>query len=146
MGNRAIITLEDRNGASHPVALYLHWHGGLESVLAFVTFTWNTFPRGHEDMFTFHARLCQVIGNFFPDGLSLYALPLAHAGDWSTQHGIFHFSLSVSGPRLVGRDYYVERAKSHPYWTGTRTIFHLIAEKTPATNTAPYQLSPPPTP
>lgn len=44
MGNRAIITLESAEGLIHPVATYVHWNGGLESVLAFVTFTWETFP------------------------------------------------------------------------------------------------------
>lgn len=43
MGNRAVITLEDHHHCQHPVALYVHWHGGLESALAFVQYTWDVF-------------------------------------------------------------------------------------------------------
>lgn len=132
MGNRAIITLEDDHGTRHPVALYVHWNGGLESTLAFVQYTWERFARGRDDLFTFQARLCQVIGNFFPDGLSLYGLPLAKAQDWATQNGIWHFRIGRNGITLPDAPERLEQIRQHPYWTQTPNILETIMKHMPA--------------
>lgn len=133
MGNRAIITMEDHHGHCHPVALYVHWHGGLESVLAFMQFTWDAFDCGRDDLFTFHARLCQVIGNFFGDGLSLYGDRLSQADSWASgcNHGRFHFRVGPQGVTLPGREDAVEEAKRHRYWVGEHTIQDIIREAMP---------------
>ena len=134
MGNRAIITLEDHQGVQHPVALYVHWNGGLESVYAFIQYTWETFPRAHADLFTFHARLCQVLGNFFCDGLSLYGHPLDKADTWAEgcDNGRFHFTIGKANFELKGRADEVEAAKQHKYWTEERNIFATIKDAMPA--------------
>ena len=66
MGNRALIKAkgEERNG------LYLHWNGGIDSVTAFLTYCELQGFRGFPDYYAL-ARLAQVTGNFFPDGLSV---------------------------------------------------------------------------
>lgn len=132
MGNRGIITLEDSKGHKHPVALYLHWNGGLESILGFMQFTWDTFERGRDDMWTFQARLCQVVGNFFPDGLSLYGMARRSSTKWGAENGIFHFRVDGTGVHLVNRPDEVEDAKRHEYWTSEKTILDGIREHMPA--------------
>lgn|GEM_PF-5647803 len=132
MGNRAIITLEDDSARKHPVALYLHWNGGLESVLAFVTYAWDNFERGHDDVYTFHARLCQTIGNYFPDGLSLYGYPLSHAQNMSVDNGIFHFRIGKDSFELLHRADEVPSASQHAYWTESPSIFDSIRQNMPA--------------
>ncbi|MBA2124910.1 hypothetical protein DLM45_01550 [Hyphomicrobium methylovorum] len=133
MGNRCILTLENDKGEQHPVALYLHWNGGLESVLAFIQYTWDTYPRGHGDLFTFHARLCQVLGNFFPDGMCLYGHPLENADGWAEgcDNGRFHFTIGAKAFELKGRAAEVEQAKLHKYWTEERNIFASIKDAMP---------------
>jgi len=62
MGNRAVIQFEDGTG------IYLHWNGGVESVLAFLD-TAKHFKLRQDDYG--QARLIQIIGNFFGGSLSL---------------------------------------------------------------------------
>jgi hypothetical protein len=133
MGNRAIITLENQHGKKHPIGLYVHWHGGLESVLAFMMYTWDTYDRGRDDVFTFHARLCQVLGNFFPDGLSLYGYPLREVRSVAAgcDNGHFHFRVTPGGVFLQERADEVEAAKTNDYWTRPHTIFDSIKAAMP---------------
>ncbi|MEQ1714441.1 MAG: hypothetical protein ABL907_00420 [Hyphomicrobium sp.] len=133
MGNRAIITFENHHSKQHPVALYVHWNGGLESVLAFVSYTWDTFERGHGDMYTFHARLCQVLGNFFPDGLSFYGIPLRDVHKWvdGCDNGRFHFRVGEHEITLPGRDTECASARVHAYWTNPHSIFDSIRQAMP---------------
>jgi len=136
MGNRAIISLEDANGKPHPAEIYVHWNGGLESVLAFIKITWDHFDRTHDDVYTFHARLCQVIGNFFREGLSLYGYPYNPNVDLTcADNGRFHFRIDAHGYHLLNRDpSELEGAKDHKYWKpapGTETIFDTINRNMP---------------
>lgn len=133
MGNRAIITLEDAKGKTHPVALYVHWHGGLESVLAFIEYTWETFERGRDDLYTFHARLCQVIGNFFPDGLSMYGLPLRQADKWAgnCDNGRHHFRIAPEGFSYVTAPDIIADARTHAYWTRPQPLKATIHSAMP---------------
>jgi hypothetical protein len=133
MGNRAIITLENDQGQQHPVAVYVHWNGGLESVLAFIQYTWETFDRGRDDLFTFHVRLCHVLGNFFPDGLSLYGYPLDMADECAEgcDNGRFHFTIGKHGFDLKGRADEVAAARKHKYWSDERNIFATIKDAMP---------------
>lgn len=136
MGNRAVITLENHKGEKHPVALYVHWHGGLESTLAFVEYTWATFDRGRDDLFTFHARLCQVIGNLFCDGLSLCGYPLEEADSVADgcDNGRFHFMIGPKGVSLPGREAEVAEARRHEYWTREITLHEIIKRTMPRRN------------
>ena len=66
MGNRTVITTEDKQ-----VGVYLHWCGEPESVQAFLDVcNYFEFRKPEEDSYGF-ARLCQVIANYFFDGLSV---------------------------------------------------------------------------
>lgn len=133
MGNRAVITLESHKGEKHPVALYVHWHGGLESTLAFMEYTWATFERGRDDIFTFHARLCQVIGNFFPDGLSLYGHPFHEADGWAEgcDNGRVHFVVGPDGVSVPGREAEVVEARQHEYWTREHSLHAVLKAAMP---------------
>ncbi len=128
MGNRCTITFEDDNQQQHPVCLYLQWNGGLESVLAFVSYTWDAFERGRGDLYTFHARFCQVLGNYFPDGLCLYGHPEAEAGEWSTDNGHWHFRIGNDSFTLLNRADEIPTAKAHHYWTDSPSIFDTIKD------------------
>lgn len=133
MGNRAVITLEDHHHCQHPVALYVHWHGGLESALAFVQYTWDVFERGRDDLYTFHARLCQVIGNFFPDGLSLYAHPLEDADDVASgcDNGRWHFRVGPKGVSYPKDPQALDAARQHAYWTREHSIQSILKRAMP---------------
>lgn len=66
MGNRAVITTEDKN-----IGVYVHWNGGRESVETFLEYCKLKGYRCPEYDDYGWARLCQVIGNFFGGALSL---------------------------------------------------------------------------
>lgn len=66
MGNRAVITTEDRR-----IGIYLHWNGGRDSVNAFLAYCNLKGYRCPELDNYGWARLCQVIGNFFPGDSSV---------------------------------------------------------------------------
>jgi len=66
MGNRAVITTRDKQ-----LGVYLHWNGGRNSVEAFLLYCKLKGFRSPETDCYGWARLCQVIGNFFGDGLSV---------------------------------------------------------------------------
>lgn len=75
MGNRAIVVFKD--GTEYSQAVYLHWNGGAESVMAFV----HEMQRRNWIRTDYAAaRFCQVVGEYFTgieeseypdDGLSL---------------------------------------------------------------------------
>lgn len=66
MGNRAVITTEVKD-----LGVYLHWNGGRNSIEGFLLYCKLKGYRCPEDDCYGWARLCQVIGNFFRDGLSV---------------------------------------------------------------------------
>ena len=69
MGNRAVIATSEKLSAP---AIYLHWNGGKESVLAFLEVAQKLGVRDPvADDSYFLARLGQIIGNFFGGTLSV---------------------------------------------------------------------------
>ncbi len=64
MGNRAVITFEQKP-TPQSVGIYLHWNGGPESVLGFLTVADKYGVRGAEDAPYELARVVQIIANFF---------------------------------------------------------------------------------
>lgn len=71
MGNRAVIT--DREGR---IGVYLHWNGGRDSVAAFLAYAkMKGYRRPEKDDYGW-ARLCQIVCNFFPDGMCVGVGPL----------------------------------------------------------------------
>lgn len=138
MGNRAIVTIEDKEEYTHPIALYLHWNGGLESVLAFIEYT-NTLFTNTNSIYDYHTRLCQVLRNFFPDGYCIYAHPQENAKDFTCDNGHFHFRIQsrvalISHNGIRDRDYLadlIKQARNHEYWKSDHTIFDSIKENMP---------------
>lgn len=68
MGNRALLTTKDYPDLS----IYLHWHGGPESILAFLEASKQLGIRdAEEDSSYFMARLTQIIANTIGGRLSI---------------------------------------------------------------------------
>ena len=59
MGNRAVIEFTDT-----PIAIYLHWNGGRNSVEAFLQVARDLRVRTNDPAYRM-ARLTQIIGNYF---------------------------------------------------------------------------------
>lgn len=133
MGNRAIITLEDENNTLHPVALYVQWNGGLESIEAFLQVAWEA-PRNSNSIYDFHISLCQLLRNYWPDGYCLYGYPCEDAIKWgeSCDNGHYRYRFYQSkAPKLVrwtdkpkGMKLAecTAKARQHEYWTVTDNI------------------------
>ena len=67
MGNRAVIKIEGES-----TGIYLHWNGGVESVLGFLKAAKDLGVRDPKgDPSYCLARLTQIIGNFFGGTLSI---------------------------------------------------------------------------
>ncbi len=66
MGNRCVITTKE-----HKIGVYLHWNGGPNDVASFLHYCKLAKYRTPETDCYGWARLCQVIGNYFDDGLSI---------------------------------------------------------------------------
>lgn len=96
MGNRAVITFSESRSTG--VGIYLHWNGGLESVLAFLD---AAKARGFRDPASdpsyAMARLCGLIHEFFGvrDSCSLGVglLSALHTDNWD------------NGVYVVGKDW-----------------------------------------
>ena len=142
MGNRAIITVEDEDKREHPVALYVHWNGGLESVEAFMQVAWEA-PRNSNSLYDFHISLCTLLRNYWPDGLCLYGHPLdevkASAGGCDNGHyryrvyktqppKLVHWSEKPKGKSLNDC---VQEARAHEYWTAADDIVSDLQSVTP---------------
>lgn len=84
MGNRAAITAHV--GASAP-GIYLHWNGGIESVLAFLEAAKQLGVRDASDPDYMMGRLGQVIANYFSGTLS-FGFGVAKQMDYS-DNGIY---------------------------------------------------------
>ena len=77
MGDRAVITTEEKQ-----LGIYLHWCGIPANVQAFLDVCNECeFRKPEEDSYGF-ARLCQVIGNYFFDGLSV-GIELFESSDYN---------------------------------------------------------------
>ena len=100
MGNRAVIATSTDKTAP---AIYLHWNGGPESVLAFLHAAKALGVRSPgDDPSYFNARMCQIIGNFFGGSLSLGLGPRNQLDDSNSDNGTY----IVGGDfEIVGRTY-----------------------------------------
>lgn len=73
MGNRAVITWskDSKPETSNDLGIYLHWNGGRESVEAFLKYCKLKEYRTPDYCSYGYAYLCQIICNFFGNGLSI---------------------------------------------------------------------------
>lgn len=70
MGDRAVITTRE-NFENDGIGIYLHWNGDEKYVAAYLRYCeMQQFRSPTEDCYGW-ARLCEVIANTFPDGLSI---------------------------------------------------------------------------
>ena len=84
MGNRAVITTEDKH-----IGVYLHWNGGRDSVEAFLAVCKKLKHRPPESDCYGWARLCQVIGNFLGGTTSIGIDTLEHLDCDNGDNGMY---------------------------------------------------------
>lgn len=87
MGNRAVITTENKD-----IGIYVHWNGGLASVLAFLdTAKVRGYRSPSHDPSYGMARLCGLLHEFFgpEDGLSLGIGPLDRLDCDNFDNGVY---------------------------------------------------------
>ena len=101
MGNRAIISC--KNMKNEP-AIYLHWNGGPESILAFLHAAKDLGIRspGGDDSY-FLARFAQIIGNWFGGELSVGICSL---GDGE---------VGDNGHYILGNDFSIRERRGNRY-------------------------------
>lgn len=97
MGNRAVITTQDKQ-----LGVYLHWNGGRDSVEAFLLYCKLKGYRCPENNNYGWARLCQVIGNFFRDGLSVGIDRYDKLDTDNGDNGVY----IIKDWQIVGREFY----------------------------------------
>ena len=97
MGNRAVITTKDKR-----VGVYLHWNGGRDSVEAFLKYCEMKNYRPPEQDNYGWARLCQVIGNYFGEGLSIGIDEYKHLDTDNGDNGVY----IIENWKIVGREYF----------------------------------------
>lgn len=125
MGNRSHVIFPEAR-----VAVYLHWNGGVESVVAFLDYM-NERKLSCESYGA--ARFCQIVGNYFGGNLSLGVrgcgrTPSEHRALADEDQGAFVIARSADG-LAIARWYLrngsvlegqplaerIERARAHPY-------------------------------
>ena len=93
MGNRAVIKFakSDQSPASEGLGVYLHWNGGVESVLAFAEATKERV--GSVDVVGFVQTTTNFMGY---DGYSVYVGPVSELDCDNYDNGMFELSASGS--------------------------------------------------
>jgi hypothetical protein len=101
MGNRAVITTLGTNPKR--IGLYLHWHGGRDSVEAFLKYAELRQIRKPEcDDGYFFARLAQIVSNFFGnETLSVGINTLDRLDCNNGDNGVYY----IQGYEIVGREF-----------------------------------------
>ena len=111
MGNSAIITTKE-NFEKNGIGIYVHWHGGRDSVEPFLEYCrLRKFRPPEEDCYGW-ARLTQVIANFFGGYLSVGVNTLNHLNRVYLDNGIY----IIQGWRIIGREFsHKEEQKDHDF-------------------------------
>lgn len=104
MGNRAVITTKEKR-----IGVYLHWNGGRDSVEAFLKYCELKNYRPPEQDNYGWARLCQVIGNFFGEGLSIGIDEYKHLDTDNGDNGVY----IIENWQIVGREYFGGREQDY---------------------------------
>ena len=106
MGNRAVITTEKEE-----IGVYLHWHGGRDSVEAFLAVCKKLGHRSPESDCYGMARLCQVIGNFFGGTTSLGVDKVGNLDCDNGDNGMY----IIRGWEIIGRKFFNNRSEQKGY-------------------------------
>ena len=111
MGNTAIITTRE-NFENNGIGIYIHWHGGRDSVEPFLEYCrFRKFRSPDEDCYGW-ARLAQVIANFFGGYLSIGIGTLDHLSIEHQDNGIY----IIQGWRIIDRQFMQkEEQKNHGF-------------------------------
>lgn len=96
MGNRCVITTKE-----HIIGVYLHWNGGPDSVATFLHYCKLAKYRSPETDNYGWARLCQVVGNYFDDGLSVGIDIINHLDCDNFDNGTY----IIKNWSIVGREF-----------------------------------------
>jgi hypothetical protein len=97
MGNRAVITTRKRN-----IGVYIHWHGGRDSVAPFLKYCeLRGFIPPEEDGYGW-ARFCQVVGNYFGGDISLGIDTLDELDCDNRNNGVY----CIENWKIVGREFF----------------------------------------
>lgn len=134
MGNRAVLTF-DKKPTSNSLGLYLHWNGGPESVLAFVT---AADRLGVRDGDYGLARIAQIVGNYFGGTLSL-GIGKLKTLDCTGDNGVYKIerihgqgpvikqsaSGSLRGPWITLDN---DELRQHAYWTAKDNVLMGILD------------------
>ena len=126
MGNRAVITF-DKKPTPDSMAIYLHWNGGPESVLAFLEAANQLNVRIGDDGYEF-ARVVQIIANFFGGTTSIGVGQLKTLDCDNKDNGVFIVSRAggkitirqSKDGKTLGRYLDLEKVKEHRYWKPER--------------------------
>lgn len=113
MGNRCVITTKDKK-----VGVYLHWNGGRDSVEAFLKYCELKNYRPPEQDNYGWARLCQVIGNFFGEGLSIGIDEYKHLDTDNGDNGVY----IIENWQIIGREYFKGREQDY------KDIYEMLVE------------------
>ena len=116
MGNRAVITLDNKTG------IYLHWNGGRDSVEAFLKYC---KLRGFRQDSYGLARLTQVITNFIGGGLSVGVGNLSSLDCDNYDNGLY----VVEDWKIVKREFFDDRTEQDEY--DINEMLFAIDEKQP---------------
>lgn len=116
MGNRAVILSKNdmlANGKINPnqVGVYLHWNGGRDSVSAFLKYCKLKGYRSPSTDCYGWACLCNVISNFFGDGMSLGIDTANHLDCDNYDNGVY----IIDRWEIVERLYYKHGAEQANY-------------------------------
>lgn len=101
MGNRAVITWSVKNEPekSNDLGIYLHWNGGRDSVESFLKYCKLKGYRTPDADSYGYTYLCQIICNFFGDGLSVGIGPCSNLDCNNYDNGMY----ICKGWEIVGR-------------------------------------------
>jgi hypothetical protein len=97
MGNRAVITTEKKQ-----IGIYLHWHGGRDSVESFLKYAELTECDPLDFPGSGLVHLSRIISNYFGDNYSVYIFPYYQLPLDNSDNGTY----IVKGFKIVGRLHY----------------------------------------
>lgn len=125
MGNRAVLSI----GKYKPeaVGIYLHWHGGRDSIEAFLNATKKVMHGRGEDGQYATARLIQVISNFFGGNTSIGVDKCDNLDCDNFNNGVYE--IDPDKLEIIGRKFYkIKEQKRYELEKMTKDILKRMPE------------------
>ena len=121
MGNRAVITTQE-NFNNNGVGIYLHWNGGIDSVIPFLDYlAIKRYRKPYADDYGW-AMLTNIITNFFGDGLSCGVDTVDRLDCDNRDNGVY-----IIGPRGIERRIYAGSSPVMTYKTTREDLEYIDA-------------------